>query len=607
MDMMCGYSDDCAGRVIVEEDNKFKDDGVQGSGGNSHDGQKILERENLDRRDETIEALRVCRTLFLNARQYKFDSESDDDYAVTFSSINVVHVWDGWDAALIVSKRGNVKQGVTLDSYVEKVQEEDGSTEMTVNEYKKQHLGKRKVRGTSKARGRDSCGKKHLQIGLWPAATGNRKCRGEVEKIVEAVVALTLRGMLLLPWDTLEELPNTVRDSVFGTIAKFVLSIFDVDDFERIYNERKKKKKCAALYSSNQPHFESDDGPLKAFAVGGMDVKAFSILREHDVGEMLQQYQRYLSLLKDLGYPFKVFLWDFDLSEAKLDIVSSPRDRSLALAEMQKYVPLKEDCKMQLTLELRRARGHHVIDTLFVEAWKCVKFEELVNLENSELLGFVRSFKGALFSLAELKISVLQRFQEAVTFPLSCGVFGLFADEVIEVIQTADHERRMQDHRFINLKHILFGLSLSRVGETVQRILNDRPLNSLALKPVKVPIYIIYKLSGDVASVYGDEMVRLEHLAFVIVSTKLENNCPNEWTYVASDDSKKRDAELLEILRKADGKCAVNSWKDDCLKCLPEECFKRERVTCNNVSEVKALIHAFGTGLRLPEIRPRST
>ncbi|XP_028075925.1 uncharacterized protein LOC114278120 isoform X5 [Camellia sinensis] len=531
MDMMCGYSDDCAGRVIVEEDNKSKDDGVQGSGSNSHDGQKILERENLNRRDETIEALRVCRALFLNARQYKFDSESDDDYAVTFSSSNVVHVWDGWDAALIVSKRGNVKQGVTLDSYVEK--------EMTVNEYKKQHLGKRKVRGTSKARGRDSCGKE--------------------------------------------------------------------DDFERIYNERKKKKKCAALYSSNQPHFESDDGPLKAFAVGGMDVKAFSILREHDVGEMLQQYQRYLSLLKDLGYPFKVFLWDFDLSEAKLDIVSSPRDRSLALAEMQKYVPLKEDCKMQLTLELRRARGHHVIDTLFVEAWKCVKFEELVNLENSELLGFVRSFKGALFSLAELKISVLQRFQEAVTFPLSCGVFGLFADEVIEVIQTADHERRMQDHRFINLKHILFGLSLSRVGETVQRILNDRPLNSLALKPVKVPIYIIYKLSGDVASVYGDEMVRLEHLAFVIVSTKLENNCPNEWTYVASDDSKKRDAELLEILRKADGKCAVNSWKDDCLKCLPEECFKRERVTCNNVSEVKALTHAFGTGLRLPEIRPRST
>ncbi|XP_028080820.1 uncharacterized protein LOC114282377 isoform X2 [Camellia sinensis] len=601
MNMMCGYSDDGAGRVIVEEDNESNDDGVHGSGSNSHDGQKILESENLDRRETTIEDLRVVLTIFSIARQYKFDSDDDDDDVVTFSGGNIVHVWDGWDAALIVSKSGNVKQGVTLDSYNEKVQEEDGSREMTVNECKKQHLGKRKVRGTSKARGRDSCGKKHLQIGLWSAAIGNRKCRGEVEKIVEAVVALTLKGMLLLPWDTLAKLHNTVRDSVFGTFAKFVLSIFDVDDFKRIYNVRKIKKKCAALYSSYQSHLESDGGPLKAFTEGGMDVKAFSILREHDVGEMQQRYERYLSIFKDYGYQyddFKVFLWDLDISKAELDIVSSPRDRGLALGEMQKYVPLKEDCKVQLTLELRRARGYHVLDTLFVEAWKCVKFEELVNLENSKLSEFVHTFKCGLFFLAELKISA-----EAVTFPLSCGVFGRFADEVIEVVQIADHERRMRDHRFINLKHILFGLSLSRVGETVRRILNDRPLNCLALKPVKVPIYIIYKLSGDVASVYGDEMVRLEHLAFVIVSAKLENNCPNEWTYVASDDNNKRDAELLGILRKANGKCPVNSWKDDRLKCLPEECFERERVTCNSVSEVKALIHAFGTGLRLPEIR----
>ena len=50
----------------------------------------------LDYQIRTIEALRVCRALFLNARQYKFDSESDDHYAVTISSSNVVHVSDGW-------------------------------------------------------------------------------------------------------------------------------------------------------------------------------------------------------------------------------------------------------------------------------------------------------------------------------------------------------------------------------------------------------------------------------------------------------------------------------------------------------------------------------
>ncbi|KAL7198594.1 hypothetical protein ACSBR2_020981 [Camellia fascicularis] len=57
---------------------------------------------------------------------------------------------------------------------------------------------------------------------------------------------------------------------------------------------------------------QSSDGPLKAFTKGGMDVKAFSILREHDVGEMLQRYQRFLSLFKDYGYQYddlKVILW----------------------------------------------------------------------------------------------------------------------------------------------------------------------------------------------------------------------------------------------------------------------------------------------------------
>ncbi|CAL5432729.1 unnamed protein product [Camellia sinensis] len=88
------------------------------------------------------------------AGRFDFESDDDDD-AVTFSGNNVVHVWDGWDSALIVSKHENVKQGVTPDSYDEKVQEEDGSRELTVNECKR----------------RDSCGKKvklhHLPDVLW--------------------------------------------------------------------------------------------------------------------------------------------------------------------------------------------------------------------------------------------------------------------------------------------------------------------------------------------------------------------------------------------------------------------------------------------------------
>ncbi|KAI7991969.1 hypothetical protein LOK49_LG12G00431 [Camellia lanceoleosa] len=79
---------------------------------------------------------------------------------------------------------------------------------------------------------------------------------------------------------------------------------------------------------------------------------------------------------------FTVFLWDFDLSKAKLDIVSSLRDRSLALGQMQKKSIL-EDCKMQLTLELRRARGDEMVrleHLAFVIL--SVKLENIVRISN---------------------------------------------------------------------------------------------------------------------------------------------------------------------------------------------------------------------------------
>ncbi|KAF5936773.1 hypothetical protein HYC85_024279 [Camellia sinensis] len=186
---------------------------------------------------------------------------------------------------------------------------------------------------------------------------------------------------------------------------------------------------------------------------------------------------------------------------------------------------------------------HYIFLSAEIEiAWWCILMFPVNCLSTSSLTSLTCARTCACACAQQL-----QHFQEAISFPLSCGVFGHFADEVIEVVQIADHERRMWDHRFIILKHILFGLSLSRVGETVQRILNDRPLNCLALKLVKVPIYIIYKLSGDVKSVYGDEMVRLEHLAFVIVSAKLENNCPNE---VRGNDIWEDDSKLSYLLKQ---------------------------------------------------------
>ncbi|GMQ11136.1 hypothetical protein CsSME_00053892 [Camellia sinensis var. sinensis] len=47
------------------------------------------------------------------------------------------------------------------------------------------------------------------------------------------------------------------------------------------------------------------------------------------------------------------------------------------MQEVLNYVPLKENCKMQLTLELSRLKCYHILDNLTLEAVKDVKIQEL--------------------------------------------------------------------------------------------------------------------------------------------------------------------------------------------------------------------------------------
>lgn len=112
-----------------------------------------------------------------------------------------------------------------------------------------------------------------------------------------------------------------------------------------------------------------------------------------------------------------------------------PWDVKLAMKEMREYVPLMGDYKSQLTLEFMHDKGFRVLDTLFLEAWKGVdlqaiidsfrialadeqsdelrKFEDLGVVEgmtpaeftNSESNYFVMGVRGGLFGLACLEQS----------------------------------------------------------------------------------------------------------------------------------------------------------------------------------------------------------
>ncbi|XP_028118188.1 uncharacterized protein LOC114315781 [Camellia sinensis] len=136
----------------------------------------------------------------------------------------------------------------------------------------------------------------------------------------------------------------------------------------------------------------------------------------------------------------------------------------------------------------------------------------------------------------------------------------------------------MQGERFISVKHILFGLSLSRVGECVERILNDRGLNCLGGFPSKLSSFSIYKLSRDAATILGDKDVGLEHLVLAIFFGKQESNrtgtaAQDDCTSLFLDEDK-WDDELLKCLRNSNTECGVESFDDsDAFKSLlPEDC-----------------------------------
>ncbi|KAF7113542.1 hypothetical protein RHSIM_RhsimUnG0117200 [Rhododendron simsii] len=377
---------------------------------------------------------------------------------------------------------------------------------------------------------------------------------------------------------------------------------------------------------------QADNCPLAAaIAEKKLSEEDFCGLREGDVGLVLQGCE----------YGTRGSAWTFNIFPFQVDDISEG-ELKLVLEEMEKFVPLKEEHKTQLSLEFLHKRSYHVLDALFVETWKGVEFEKVVQYLTPRkynpddpfacrIPDFISAMQAGLFFLAVEKnsaccllildhpcISSLSlslslsdickhtcahtqqfiHFQKAVTFPLSCDI-GKFGEEVIKVVLIADHERRIQGRRFISLKHIMFGLSLSRVGEAVQKILNDRGLNKFTEKPPKMPIYFIYMLSSEAARSLGEDVVQLEHLALAIIYVKQENdtslkNATEKWAILTRDH--------LESLKKANTRYGMKSVKVDVIvNNLPKECYRGTRVKFDY--SVTKLIHDFGAGLSFPAIR----
>ncbi|KAF5931199.1 hypothetical protein HYC85_032072 [Camellia sinensis] len=545
---------------------------------------------------------------------------------------------DGFrETALIVSKR------MLADYYVKSSSEKEDSRKafahcrmlnvLTLEPYET-HFGKSNVRQTLELEGSGLATRKVVHDASWSGPIREE----QYIKIGKAIAVLAHGAMCYVMLCSFKELIkdkdyNTVGESVFKSIVKFVSSVFDMEDFERIFDqsvvEDEYSKLCEILDSCKCD-------PLVAIAEGKVKVDQFSTLREHDLCDAIRQHKcsaerkvkahQFSKLREHDIYDDRTQLYPCS-AKKEVEVLRpwwndiSPNEVAIALEMLRNYEPLKEDCKMQLTLELTTEKSYHILDSLVLEALGGVDIQLLRNcLPNTaddvflaEDVTFACSvladglFVG-LYELAAMKASALLYFQEAVIFPLSDGCFGPFTDEFIEVIEIADHERRMQGDRFITVKHLLFGLSLSSVRRCVEMMLHGRMLDYMGQLALKISSFSIYKLSRDAATILGDKNVGLEHLVLAIFYGKQEND--RTGTAAQDDcsslffDEKKWDDYLLKYLRYRD-ECDFASFNDsDSFRSLlPADCLSFGRPALCGFSIMDELHKALQSGLKLNAIR----
>ncbi|CAL5395708.1 unnamed protein product [Camellia sinensis] len=618
----------------------------------------------------------------------EFSGDDDDDVLRGYFPVRsrkVDYVWDGWDAALIVSKREKAHQAVNRDIYGTNVPEKEDIARVLSLEECEILLGKRKDSEISKTEWRDSitrqvylllqpyrkkeedshlidlsfrkgrpkdyyCDREREAYEAFPSSAMEGGDSNWLFMIAKAVAALTLQAMSYVGFCTLEKLlPESaykiVRESYFNVVVRFVLSVFDMAHCD----------------------------PCVAVAEGKVKVEKISILREHDICDIIQQcegcaenkgfevgmdifrhsgrvrvtqartrcwiilsHKGELNNVVEWTTRRDVYPWAFPFDPDKWDDISQS-DIISAMREVLKYVPLKEDCKMQLTLELSRPKCYHILDNLTLEALKDVKIQELHRFVDdvSSDESIAEDAKTMLYDFANGIIDglyVLSGFKgdaEAIIFPISRGSFGPCTDELRGVINIADNERRMQCQRFISVQHILFGLSFSRVGDNV-RMLNDRPRCSGGLHS-KLSMFSIYKLSRIAADRLGDKEVGLEHLVLAIFFGKQEDDPIKrvELEYGSSlfFDDNAFDPELVDcekqrlLLFFGESILHNGGLKSSCTECdaksleysavfkefLPENCFDGALVKCCGLVVMEKLHEALKCGgLRLSPIREES-
>ncbi|XP_058181602.1 uncharacterized protein LOC131300004 isoform X2 [Rhododendron vialii] len=296
-----------------------------------------------------------------------------------------------------------------------------------------------------------------------------------------------------------------VQWEVLKALMKLALVVYDLEDFIRMAYQEEMNAERLELMDLLSSYKTADEAVL-AIVDQEETMEDFCLLCESDVNDILEQ---------------RIIMADSDQKIHEDGFVSD------VLVEwtiflMKQYPPLKRDCALHIAMELAWGKCCCLRETLLLESWGLFNFKHLNRLMPDvpfvELDSLTGEIDKAMIDLIGWKVLELGKSMKSATSPLRSSVFGTFTEEVIEVVEHADCERRVEGHRFIGTHHLLLGLVRTRIRQSV---LMFAQLGHGCKEPTRYPASYIYRVARNIARCSGEDKIDLEHLFSAIMFTNL--------------------------------------------------------------------------------------
>ncbi|XVF42057.1 hypothetical protein PTKIN_Ptkin01aG0329400 [Pterospermum kingtungense] len=207
-----------------------------------------------------------------------------------------------------------------------------------------------------------------------------REVEERVKKMATRLAMVSLRKWMFSGVDVLVKKVGgdcgAFVESSFKSVAELMLHVYDKEDFERFNSEDKLLAEYKKFYDENLFHLKSDENPYKLVAKGKIRFDGFPLLREQDVGYLLESYSYQGAdgtVQNEFSGLVPLLRFGFNLCSSHC-FEEGRHDRFVEMARtvLLEYIVLKEDIKIHSILDCLMCRCESALKGFLHDACRYV-------------------------------------------------------------------------------------------------------------------------------------------------------------------------------------------------------------------------------------------